>query len=57
MEETSPSLLSRMSNMSVNKIDLSKYENHLGRKHQMIRLVWDSLANNIKENAYIHLEF
>lgn len=22
------------------KIDLSKYENHLGRKHQMIRLVW-----------------
>lgn len=26
--------------MSVNKIDLSKYENHLGRKHQMIRLVW-----------------
>lgn len=21
-------------------IDLSKYENHLGRKHQMIRLVW-----------------
>ena len=40
MEETSRSLLSRMSNMSVNKIDLSKYENHLGRKHQMIRLVW-----------------
>lgn len=40
MEESSPSLLSRMSNMSVNKIDLSKYENHLGRKHQMIRLVW-----------------
>lgn len=26
--------------MSVNKIDLSKYENHLGRKHQMIRFVW-----------------
>lgn len=22
------------------KIDLSKYENHLGRKHQVIRLVW-----------------
>lgn len=22
------------------KIDLSKYENHLGRKHQMIRLFW-----------------
>lgn len=22
------------------KIDLSKYENHLGRKHQMIRLLW-----------------
>ena len=40
MEGTSPSLLSRMSNMSVNKIDLSKYENHLGRKHQMIRLIW-----------------
>lgn len=26
--------------MSETKIDLSKYENHLGRKHQMIRLVW-----------------
>lgn len=26
--------------MSVNKIDLSKYENHLGRKHQVVRLVW-----------------
>ena len=23
------------------KIDLSKYENHLGRKHQAIRLVWN----------------
>ena len=23
------------------KIDLSKYENHLGRKHQVIRLVWN----------------
>lgn len=22
------------------KINLSKYENHLGRKHQMIRLIW-----------------
>lgn len=22
------------------KIDLSKYENHLGRKHQVIRLIW-----------------
>lgn len=22
------------------KIDLSKYENHLGKKHQMIRLIW-----------------
>lgn len=22
------------------KIDLSKYENHLGRKHQMIRFIW-----------------
>lgn len=22
------------------KIDLSKYENHLGRKHQLIRLIW-----------------
>ncbi len=26
--------------MSETKIDLSKYENHLGRKHQVIRLVW-----------------
>lgn len=26
--------------MSETKIDLSKYENHLGRKHQLIRLVW-----------------
>ena len=26
--------------MSEIKIDLSKYENHLGRKHQMIRLLW-----------------
>lgn len=26
--------------MSDIKIDLSKYENHLGRKHQMIRLLW-----------------
>lgn len=24
----------------IQKIDLSKYENHLGRKHQVIRLVW-----------------
>lgn len=27
--------------MSDTKIDLSKYENHLGRKHQVIRLVWN----------------
>lgn len=40
MEELSPCLLSIMKNMSVNKIDLSKYENHLGRKHQVVRLVW-----------------
>lgn len=26
--------------MENQKIDLSKYENHLGRKHQVIRLVW-----------------
>lgn len=26
--------------MSETKIDLSKYENHLGRKHQVIRLLW-----------------
>lgn len=26
--------------MTDTKIDLSKYENHLGRKHQMIRLLW-----------------
>lgn len=26
--------------MQSTKIDLSKYENHLGRKHQVIRLVW-----------------
>lgn len=26
--------------MQSTKIDLSKYENHLGRKHQIIRLVW-----------------
>lgn len=26
--------------MNETKIDLSKYENNLGRKHQMIRLVW-----------------
>ena len=26
--------------MSETKIDLSKYENHLGRKHQVIRLIW-----------------
>lgn len=29
----------------IQNINLSKYENHLGRKHQMIRFVWDSLAN------------
>ncbi len=27
--------------MSEPKIDLAKYENHLGRKHQMIRLLWN----------------
>ena len=27
--------------MQDTKIDLSTYENHLGRKHQVIRLVWD----------------
>lgn len=26
--------------MENQKIDLSKYENHLGRKHQVIRLIW-----------------
>ena len=26
--------------MLESKIDLSKYENHLGRKHQLIRLAW-----------------
>lgn len=26
--------------MQSTKIDLSKYENHLGRKHQVIRLIW-----------------
>lgn len=26
--------------MTETKIDLSKYENHLGRKHQVIRLLW-----------------
>ncbi len=26
--------------MQDTKIDLSTYENHLGRKHQVIRLVW-----------------
>ncbi len=26
--------------MADTKIDLSKYENHLGRKHQLIRLLW-----------------
>lgn len=26
--------------MQETKIDLSKYQNHLGRKHQMIRLIW-----------------
>lgn len=26
--------------MSERKIDLSKYENHLGRRHQVIRLLW-----------------
>ena len=26
--------------MTETKIDLSKYENHLGRKHQMTRLLW-----------------
>ena len=26
--------------MTETKIDLSKYENHLGRKHQLIRLLW-----------------
>ena len=26
--------------MTRTKIDLSKYENHLGRKHQVIRLLW-----------------
>lgn len=26
--------------MNQTKIDLSKYENHLGRKHQLIRLIW-----------------
>ena len=26
--------------MTETKIDLSKYENHLGRKHQVIRLMW-----------------
>lgn len=27
--------------MTETKIDLSKYENHLGRKHQVVRLVWN----------------
>lgn len=26
--------------MADTKIDLSKYKNHLGRKHQLIRLLW-----------------
>lgn len=26
--------------MSNNQVDLSRYQNHLGRKHQVIRLVW-----------------
>lgn len=26
--------------MQTTKIDLSKYENHLGKKHQIIRLIW-----------------
>ena len=27
--------------MSEVKVDLSKYENHLGRKHQVVRLIWN----------------
>lgn len=34
--------------MNGKKIDLSKYENHLGRKHQMLR--------QINESTYLYFE-